>query len=418
MDSSAIVCMADQLSADSEIIAPVATVSFYDPTEPHWDDHLYFSVVETRRGAKGTHMSVSASRRTFEAPSALYPLPGADSGSIERELEFEKAVGPGRVRAIIAGHGGDELLGGRADPIPELADYVIKLHWRTFSRHAFAWAISLRKSFIGVARDSGRLIWDNYPSSKRKDFAVPPWIPHFPIRAEEIRQLRLWQSPNFGYLPSALDRQDTWENLTDTLPHIFHAASVRYEYRYPFLDKDLVEFLVEVPPSQLRRPNRRRYMMRKALQGIVPPEILERRRKAYISRGPLIALQSNKARIASLMSNGELARRGLIDSESFLQMLSAIADSGVSLQWLPAMGRAIELELWVSQAAQAPITPICMSYGRSVHAEIRNEVLYEIHRSNNHTSAHRFERHFGHERHSTRTGWGRLAQYPRDLSRV
>jgi asparagine synthase (glutamine-hydrolysing) len=89
----------------------------------------------------------------------------------------------------------------------------------------------------------------------------------------------------------------------------------------------------------------------------VPPEILERRRKAYISRGPLIALQSNKARIASLMSNGELARRGLIDSESFLQMLSAIADSGVSLQWLPAMGRAIELELWVSQAAQAPITP-------------------------------------------------------------
>jgi len=125
---------------------------------------------------------------------------------------------------------------------------------------------------------------------------------------------------------------------------------VRYEYRYPFLDRDLVEFLLRIPPSQLRRPNRRRYMMRKALQGIVPAEILERKRKAYVSRGPLISLQSNKARIASLLSSGELVKRGLIERQSFLHTLSTI-DSGQSHLWLAALSRAVELELWMSQAA-------------------------------------------------------------------
>ena len=72
---------------------------------------------------------------------------------------------------------------------------------------------------------------------------------------------------------------------------------IRREYRYPYLDWDLVEFLLCVPREQLVRPGRRRYMMRNALKGIVPAEVLERRRKAFITRSPLLALQSARERI-------------------------------------------------------------------------------------------------------------------------
>src|SRR5580765_1422819 len=128
MDSSAIVCMADQLAPVDDAHGRLSTISFYDQTEPHWDDHLYFSVVERLRGKQGVHIPASASSRTFAMSPFPYPLPGADSGSIERERRFEQAVGPGKVRVILAGHGGDELLGGRPDPIPELADDLVGLH--------------------------------------------------------------------------------------------------------------------------------------------------------------------------------------------------------------------------------------------------------------------------------------------------
>jgi asparagine synthetase B (glutamine-hydrolysing) len=56
--------------------------------------------------------------------------------------------------------------------------------------------------------------------------------------------------------------------------------------RYPFLDKDLVNYLFSIPREQILRPGRRRSLMRRALANIVPHEVLERRRKAYQLRAP------------------------------------------------------------------------------------------------------------------------------------
>jgi asparagine synthetase B (glutamine-hydrolysing) len=77
----------------------------------------------------------------------------------------------------------------------------------------------------------------------------------------------------------------------ETLPHLFPQILSRLEYRYPFLDKDLVSFLFSIPREQIVRPGRRRSLMRRALVGIVPDGILERRRKAFQLRAPLAALQ-------------------------------------------------------------------------------------------------------------------------------
>jgi len=65
-----------------------------------------------------------------------------------------------------------------------------------------------------------------------------------------------------------------------------------YELRYPFLDRELLEFLFAIPREQLVRPGQRRSLMRRALTGVVPPEISNRKRKAYVVRGPMAAVSS------------------------------------------------------------------------------------------------------------------------------
>lgn len=53
------------------------------------------------------------------------------------------------------------------------------------------------------------------------------------------------------------------------------------EARTPFLDHKLVEFLIKVPPSLKLHWFKEKYLLRKAMAGIVPPDILKRRKQGF-----------------------------------------------------------------------------------------------------------------------------------------
>src|SRR5262249_52297234 len=89
----------------------------------------------------------------------------------------------------------------------------------------------------------------------------------------------------FGPLPSLQANASAVEALSRQISCVPVSTSPRYKWRYPFLDRDLVVFCSSIPREQHARPNQRRSLMRRALAGIVPREILERKRKAYVSRG-------------------------------------------------------------------------------------------------------------------------------------
>ena len=77
------------------------------------------------------------------------------------------------------------------------------------------------------------------------------------------------------------------DGLRRQLACISLSADAIHEKRYPYLDRDLLQFLYAVPREQLVRPGQRRSLMRRALVGIVPDEVLNRKRKAYVSRTPV-----------------------------------------------------------------------------------------------------------------------------------
>jgi len=124
MDSTSIVCMSDRVQAShNPPRSLIDSISYYDDSEPTWNERPYFSLVEELRGKTGIHTDTSLIARTFQShDSSLgeYLFPGADSSSIEREQHFESLDHGHRYRTILSGIGGDELLGGVPTPLPEL----------------------------------------------------------------------------------------------------------------------------------------------------------------------------------------------------------------------------------------------------------------------------------------------------------
>ena len=97
---------------------------------------------------------------------------------------------------------------------------------------------------------------------------------------------RPWQEPftEAVYSPSLLRNRMLNELFHEAVPVILHeddlnAMSFSIENRSPFLDRRLFEFTASMPSRHLIRDGYAKAVLRDAMAGIVPPRILESRRK-------------------------------------------------------------------------------------------------------------------------------------------
>ena len=309
MDSSSIVCMADRIFRDGPGRTDLLdTISYYDDTEPDWDERPYFSIIELHRKKIGIHIDCSSRIPTYEPlvlPDRIYPYPGGDRISLEVAHQFELSVGGGRYRAILSGVGGDELLGGVPTPMPELADYLRAGRLSSLLLRSWEWCQVTRQPLIQLLQEAFAFTCNLYREPRTHHGAVPPWL------GPELRQICLRSRSRHESVhelissrPSALAGGHTWRTALETLPHLTPNLLGCYEYRYPYLDRDLVDFLHQIPREQMGRPGRRRLLMRRALKTIVPAEILERKRKASMSHGPIANLRSAESKMNMDSSTG------------------------------------------------------------------------------------------------------------------
>jgi asparagine synthase (glutamine-hydrolysing) len=85
--------------------------------------------------------------------------------------------------------------------------------------------------------------------------------------------------------------------------------------------------------------------MRRALAGVVPDAILNRRRKASVARAPIIAISREWA-ILTELSNGMVSDElGIVDGRNFLDALCK-ARRGQEVPMGP-MIRTLDLEFWL-----------------------------------------------------------------------
>ena len=175
------------------------------------------------------------------------------------------------VRVLLSGWGGDEgvSFNGRGRD----AHLLLSGRWRELLSHrgrdaapfGFFAGVVLRLAHPNLPGRLRRLVrgeeplhrrWLIDPAFARRTRSLPDPAPRF----VGVRRTLLWLMQS-GHLA---ERMEGWA-----------AGGARHgiEYRYPLLDRRLLEFALGLPPEQFRRGRRSRRMMRHALARVLPPEV-------------------------------------------------------------------------------------------------------------------------------------------------
>jgi len=328
-DSSSIVCVADTVIARGTAETPrLDTISYYDDSEPNWNERPYFTKVEEKRGRTGWHINVGP-QDPKEKPE-LGPPPESTNDRFVSTPGYDGRTSPqigmclaskGN-RVVLSGIGGDEVMGGVPTPVPELQDLLARAQFAAFAHQLKVWALEKRKPwfhlFWETARGSFPLSFVGVPKYMRP----PPWLQPTFVKHH-------WAALNgypcrvklLGPLPSFQENVGTLDGLRRQLACAALPFEPHYEKRYPYLDRSLLEFIFAIPREQLVRPAQRRSLMRRALVGVVPDEILSRKRKAFVARALRVDISNNWANLVERTQNMISCSLGIVDSKRVLAAL-------------------------------------------------------------------------------------------------
>ena len=354
LDSSSIVCMADDIIAnEGEQFSRLDTISYYDDTEPNGDDLIYLQRIEQKRGRVGTHIDCS---KVGSSPASLEcaefcPLPGRLGIGLKIGDERADIVRGGGYRAVLSGIGGDEFMGGIPDPRAHLADLIVQFKLVSLVKQLTAWSLAKRRPWI-------QLLWESAidvlpPSLGQylaKEAKVEPWIrKNFAKRTRlAIRQLDV--DDYFGlWLPTRRSCIGGVLLIANKLAKHTLPVSAPEEARYPYLDQNLIEFILSIPASQLLRPGERRSLMRRSLAGIVPQEILSRRTKQVGARTPVLVLEKHWEELQNVYQTPLSSGLGYVHEDRFLKVISD-ARAGKTVSLVRVLW-AISLEYWLRDLA-------------------------------------------------------------------
>jgi asparagine synthase (glutamine-hydrolysing) len=352
MDSSSIVCMADTIMANGAAETPrLDTISYYNDSEPNWNERPYFTKVEEERGRIGWHIDLThLNRFDFElGRNHFAAIPGVEEQATEPGMQFANCLSSQGNRVVLSGIGGDEVTGGVPTPILELADLLSRAQVRMFAHQLKVWALNLRKPWFHLFFTAAGCFLPLSPFSPKTKEGAEAWLNSRLVKRNrgaldgiEFR-MRL-----FGALPSFQGNISTLAGVQKQLGCEVLQATPPYEKRYPYLDRSLIEFMYSVPREQLVRPGRRRSLMRRALQNIVPSEILERKRKAYVERSPIVMLQTVRNHIETILSDPLSVQHGFIDPMIVGRSMIPILCGQDTKGW-PWLMKTALFELWLKK---------------------------------------------------------------------
>ncbi len=357
MDSSSIVCMADTLIAQGATEAPrLDTISYYDDSEPNWNERPYLAKVEARRGRVGCQIDVGSQwSLDFKRDGNRFPaIPDLNQSSNDVTKKVAACITSQGNRVVLSGIGGDEVTGGVPTPIPELQDLLARARCRTLFRQLTVWALNKREpwfhlffealtgflpvAFAGVPKHQRPAAWLDPNFAKRNRKAVRGYD-------ERIRLV--------GAMPSFQDSMNTLNGLRRQLACECLFSESLCERRYPYLDRGLLEFLYAIPREQLVRPGQRRSLMRRALKGIVPDQILERKRKAFISRGPSAIISAEWASLVEISRHMVSISLGIVARRPFAETLRK-GRKGAEIPIVP-LTRTLRMEFWLRELRERGI---------------------------------------------------------------
>ena len=291
IDSGAVLAFARRALGE----APIETYSI-GFREPSFDESAHAREVAARFGARHHEEILDLERARELAPCVLARLdePLGDPSIVPtyQLCEFARR----QVTVALGGDGGDELFAGY-DPFRALA--------------IAGWYHRLLPAWMKAGVRSLAELWPVSDANMALEFRVkrglrgasyPPklWNPAWlgPLEAREIEALfgepvavdelyeeaiAAWESSRATHPVDKTLEFYTRLYLPDDILVKADRASMMasLELRSPFLDQDLVEFARRIPHEYKYRRGRTKYLLKAALRGVVPDEVLDRPKKGF-----------------------------------------------------------------------------------------------------------------------------------------
>lgn len=369
LDSSSIVCLAAKNFA-REQKSPLLTASLvYEDGEE--DESFYIDAVNKKAG----HVSplridashVAAFSELDKTLTASGRPPFSLNGATASLLIDETDRG-GKVRVLLDGSGGDEVISRGANYLVELAQQgnVFAL-WkeinpaslnakRTNRAEIFRTLLLKHSPLMGPLRSLKKA---SLGGSSNND-GVPSWAPFVRgsarcLEAQEyyepaLKREGLTRQLSYGQREHLRELLDTRQAFSlEMLDH--QSAHSNLEIRYPFWDQDLAEFCVRLPSSEKWRDGFGRSILRRGLADDLPKVVAERRDKFNFARRFVKSLRAGDG--LQRMSVVLHEKAGLIDPyvnvDFFRTVLADFKDErpAVNIQNLYALWRVTMLSAWL-----------------------------------------------------------------------
>jgi asparagine synthase (glutamine-hydrolysing) len=371
LDSSTLVACAARAGESSLKCYSIAYKEEYGRTEQCTDDARFAQIVATHFGAKFHQIVVDPDVATL-LPKVVWHLddPVADPAAIATYL-ISQAAAP-EVTVLLSGQGADEVLGGyRVHRVHKIAAWLklIPQTVREVAAPALLKSISVHKDRVVGIPPGLLLAACRYSDKVLRTAGMVPAEQYAAFRSylldEDIRRLlsaesnaatREWNHRNtflklFGKVTGEdYLNQMLYVDAKTFLPDLNLAYSDKLsmacsiETRVPFLDNEVVEFLQRVPPSLKIHGHTQKYLLRKAMDGVLPKEVLRRRKAAFGL--PIRAWLKNELKdmLTDMLSEERVRRRGLFDAAAVSRMIRD-NESGERDYTLQLWG-LLTLELW------------------------------------------------------------------------
>ena len=310
LDSSSVVCMArDVIRAGEAGACGLTTLSY---SEEGGADETFIQAVENACGFPACHFTI----REDSFASAQSAGSGLPARWEMRNREIRQWMDSLNASTILTGQLGALVMGNSLDGAEHVADDLTHGRFGAAFRNALRWGRLRRQPVYPILSDAARLaVTRRIDISANADFRHTALTPAAVRRAVELTEARI---PKV-HRGAAAGRRSRLGSLMDTLQvrHLQSPETLRpVAWSHAFAHRPQDEFMMTLPPGIVYRPGEPRRLMRRALSGLLPKAVAQRRSKAAYSgvfRRSLLPMAQELLRSPSPLL---LAEGGFIDAQA------------------------------------------------------------------------------------------------------
>lgn len=316
LDSSSIVSCAQWLTERGDGAGGLAgTVTFVDRDGTGTDEREYSDSVVARWKVPNTTIINPPTWYDDACELPHIDQPTRDIFIYPRDRRVCATVRTAGGHVLLTGTGGDQLFSGTmlffADWIVQgrLSAALGEMARRAATGRVSFWQLAYRNALLPLLPHSMqvRLVRD------QDEVPTIPWLDHSTISRFGLGQRPAVTAPAYGgrlgqkYHHSAV-------SMVDTITENYQGGLVAdcLDVRHPLLYRPLVEFALGLPPELRARPHAHRWVLRQAMDGILPEKVRTRVGKPGTSDFLAWSLSTEQERLAALVRSPILADLGVI----------------------------------------------------------------------------------------------------------